>query len=446
MTQPQQLPEPTTPVAAPATPTPTAPPAPITSPAPGPEALTQPGILAKPRPVLLLAALAFMPSTPADRREALERLRLLVADEQAGERADPVVETGELGYDNVSAGKAPTITVALSSEGYVKLGVPSGQQPADLVPIPVDIVPGAGQLTQPLPGEGDLLLHVQADDAFVTEHVLRRVERDLVQDFTVVWAELAAQRDGQDSVTGRTGRSLLGFLDGTSNLNPDDPAERALIVLDHSKVSSYPPVPVLPADPAAYGAVSTTFPPLRVPPSAEDQRNDGGSYLAVQVNFLKTVAFDHTALGDQERVIGRYKRSGVSLDLAEAAHQPTDYPDFVANPTNPVVPFNSHVRKANPRRMGDSERRILRRGYPLVRRDGATLARGLAFVAFARSLSTQFEFITRAWLNNPNFPTPGAGVDAMSQFVLPAVCGGYYFAPPLQNPAVPESWYIPAAP
>lgn len=317
MTQPPQLPQTTTPAAAPATPTPAAPPAPVTSPAPGPEALTQPGILAKPRPFLLLAALAFMPSTPADSREALERLRLLIADEQAGERADPVVETGELGYGNVSAGPPPTITVAFSAEGYGNLGVPSAQRPADLVPIPADIVPGAGQLTQPLPGEGDLLLHVQADDAFVTEHVLRRVERDLVHDFTVVWAELAAQRDGQDSVTGRTGRSLLGFLDGTSNLNPADPADRALIVLDHSKVSSYPQVPpvVSPTDPA-YGAVtgvSTPFPVLRVPPSVEDQINDGGSYLAVQVNFLKTVAFDHTPIADQERAIGRHKRGGASL-------------------------------------------------------------------------------------------------------------------------------------
>jgi len=108
---------------------------------------------------------------------------------------------------------------------------------------------------------------------------------------------------------------------------------------------------------------------------------------------------------------------------------------------------HSHVRKANPRRSTDpdADRRILRRGYPLLRRDGTTLARGLALVAFARSLSTQFEFITRAWLNNPNFPTPGAGIDALSTFVQPAVAGGYYFAPPLAHANQPETWYVPAA-
>jgi len=178
--------------------------------------------------------------------------------------------------------------------------------------------------------------------------------------------------------------------------------------------------------------------------SAETTVTSSRSASAVKFRGEATPTPSHTPIADQERAIGRHKRSGASLDLPETS-QPADVPDFVANPASVVVPVNSHIRKANPRRDGDAARRILRRGYPLVRRDGATLARGLAFVAFGRSLSTQFEFITRAWLNNPNFPTPGAGVDAMSQFVLPAVCGGYYFAPPLQDQARPESWYVPAA-
>jgi len=220
----------TTPAPSPATPTPTGAPA-AAGPAPvaaaGPERLAQPGVLGRPRPFLLLAALSFVAVAAQDRRDALERLRDLVRDEHDGNLADPVVETGELGYVPLAEGHAPTVTVALSAQGYDALGVPGGLRPQDLVPVPADVVPGLGQPTLPVPGEGHVLLHVQADDAFVAEHVLRRAERDLMHDFTVVWAELAGQRGGQPA--GRdTGRSLLGFLDGTSNLDPRVPADVAL--------------------------------------------------------------------------------------------------------------------------------------------------------------------------------------------------------------------------
>jgi hypothetical protein len=44
-----------------------------------------------------------------------------------------------------------------------------------------------------------------------------------------------------------------------------------------------------------------------------------------------------------------------------------DVPDFQANPTNVNVPLNGHVRRANPRaEPDDPERRIFKRGYPLM--------------------------------------------------------------------------------
>jgi len=41
------------------------------------------------------------------------------------------------------------------------------------------------------------------------------------------------------------------------------------------------------------------------------------------------------------------------------------------------------------------------------------LTRGLAFIAFARTISTQFEFIFRGWMRNPDFPEQGSGLDAL---------------------------------
>ena len=63
--------------------------------------------------------------------------------------------------------------------------------------------------------------------------------------------------------------------------------------------------------------------------------------------------------------------------------------------------------------------------------------------AFARTISTQFEFVTRAWTTNPNFPAPGAGVDQLRSFES-VLCGGYFFVPPLTTQCSPWSWAMPS--
>ena len=65
-------------------------------------------------------------------------------------------------------------------------------------------------------------------------------------------------------------------------------------------------------------------------------------------------------------------------------------------------------------------------------------------IAFGRSLSTQVEFVQRAWINNADFPHVGAGKDLLlSRFVQPRlVAGGFYFVPPLSRSSQPWSWVI----
>lgn len=269
-------------------------------------------------------------------------------------------------------------------------------------------------------GEGDLLLKVCSDDVFVVEHVLRRVEHELASAFQVLWVQTGAQRYNtrQSDNPRHESRALIGFLDGTSNLDPSQPGDRGLIFTDHTN-TTYPPIPT--SD--QYSAAS--FPgDLRHPPTeAEPAALDGGSYLAIEVLLIKTPDWDAQSRVEQERSVGQDKQSGQRLPTAEP---------------------NSHVLKSNPGRPEDAPRRFLRRGYALVRPEGAALGRGLVFIAFGRTLSTQVEFVQRAWTNNPNFPQNGAGRDLLlERFVQPRLLvGGFYFASPLKKGSQPWSWVI----
>jgi deferrochelatase/peroxidase EfeB len=163
----------------------------------------------------------------------------------------------------------------------------------------------------------------------------------------------------------------------------------------------------------------------------------------VRASTVDTAGWDRRPLGEQERTVGRFKLSGSGLDRANDPQQPPQDPDFAGDAAGTTTPFTAHIRKANPRTPGDEARRVFRRGYPLVLADVEETKRGLVFVVFARTITTQFEFITRAWTANKDFPFPGAGVDALRAFEQ-VLCGGYFFAPPLDHAEQPWSWHLPA--
>lgn len=86
-------------------------------------------------------------------------------------------------------------------------------------------------------------------------------------------------------------------------------------------------------------------------------------------------------------------------------------------------PFQSHIRKTNPRlsATGKTElrHRIARRGIPyggtLVESDKLEdlpeTGRGLLFFCYQADIFEQFEFIQRTWSNFNNFPKPDTGID-----------------------------------
>ena len=162
----------------------------------------------------------------------------------------------------------------------------------------------------------------------------------------------------------------------------------------------------------------------------------------MRASAIDTARWDRETLGTQEQLIGRFKVSGASLDLTDDPAQLDEPPAFAANPADTRVPLHAHVRKTNPRTSDDLPRRIFRRGYPLIDAAPGALRRGLFFICFARSISTQFEFITRGWTINPDFPTPGTGQDPLRSYEQ-VIAGG---SPPVRSANKPWTWTLPDAP
>jgi Dyp-type peroxidase family len=269
----------------------------------------------------------------------------------------------------------------------------------------------------------------------------------------ILWVLPGSQR--HTSRNGRVsrddGRALTGFLDGTSNLDPQHDSEDAhLVFVDPARMDDYPPrVPDLPPgnpNPYSPGSPSPVFPEdLAQPPApgSEPAWTKNGTYMVVRASVVDMTAWDALTLGAQELAVGRRKVTGNSLNInPDAPVQPIPEPDFSADPDGAVTPLTAHIRRANPRGPGDELRRIFRRGYPLILPTTSGLQLGLAFVCFGRTITTQFEFITRAWTANPNFPRPGVGPDAFRAFET-VLGGGYYFVPALQQPTQPWSWILP---
>jgi deferrochelatase/peroxidase EfeB len=149
---------------------------------------------------------------------------------------------------------------------------------------------------------------------------------------------------------GSTPRNLMGFKDGTNNLDPSDAAAMARNVW----VS------------AADG------PDWMV----------RGSYLVARRILIRIEAWDRTGLSEQEQIFGRRRANGAPLGGLEEH-------DAVV-PAR--IPKDAHIILANPRGPGSEEERILRRGYNFGNTvDGlGQLEAGLFFLAYQRDPRRQF--------------------------------------------------------
>jgi deferrochelatase/peroxidase EfeB len=232
---------------------------------------------------------------------------------------------------------------------------------------------------------GDLLVQLCAGHRDTVLHALRELRSATAQMMELRWMLEGFQRPNTLG-PGRTSvRNLLGFKDGTANLDPTDGALMDRLVWVQ-------------------------------PGAGEPAWTAGGTYLVARIikNFVER--WDAFPLEDQERVIGRHRESGAPL----GRRREQDEPDYRSDPKGLVIATDAHIRLANPRTPQAQAQRILRRGFNYARDGGGRGAvdTGLLFISFQQDLERGFVSVQRRLAGEP-----------LEEFIQP-VGGGFFFVPP----------------
>ena len=257
------------------------------------------------------------------------------------------------------------------------------RKPKDLVTMPFL----ANDRLDPKLSHGDVSIIFEAGHNDTVQFALRQLMRRTRSELTLKWMVNGYARGigAGEASEARTPRNLLGFKDGTSNLDVSDPDS-----MDRH-------VWVQPGD-------------------GEPEWTAGGSYQAVRIIRMFVEFWDRTQLIEQENLIGRAKVSGAPLGMSDEFADP-DYPE---DPDGKRIKLDAHIRLANPRTPQTEENLILRRGFNYSRGfDGAgRLDQGLAFVAYQRSLKNGFLAVQERLKGEP-----------LEEYIMP-VGGGFFFMLP----------------
>ncbi len=294
--------------------------------------------------------------------------------------AYPPTDSGILGPDPTPDDLSVVVSVGASlfDDRY---GL-AARRPRELVEMPFL----ANDRLDPDRSHGDLLLTVQAGHPDTVLFALRQLMRRTRRTLTLRWVVEGFNRraNAGDRTTGSP-RNLLGFVDGTANLE---------------------------TSPDLLGRYVWTAPAR----DGEPAWTAGGTYHVVRVIRMLVEFWDRTPLAEQEALIGRRKANGAPLD---GRHE-TDVPDYAADPDGALTPLDAHIRLANPRTPAARENLILRRGFSYTRGyDGAgQLDQGLAFVSYQRLLSTGFLAVQERLTG-----------ERLEEYIRPEG-GGFFFALP----------------
>jgi deferrochelatase/peroxidase EfeB len=215
--------------------------------------------------------------------------------------AYPPAETGILGPDGRTDGLAVTLSVGASLFDD-RFGL-ADRRPQELVRMPYL----ANDRLDPAQTHGDLLLALSADQPDVLLHALRQLMRRTRDNLVLHWMLDGYNRPDARPLPGQTGnRNLLGFKDGTANLEIGD--KRLLDEL----------IWVGPDDGEPAWAV-------------------GGSYQAVRIIRMFVEFWDRTPLNEQQKIIGRDKATGAPL----GQDRETDDPGYGDDPAGRRVPLDT---------------------------------------------------------------------------------------------------------
>jgi deferrochelatase/peroxidase EfeB len=326
----------------------------------------------------------------ADNRAGLERLlRILTTRIAVLTKAGPVpvldpklppAESGLLGPqiypDNL------TVTVAVGASLFDdRFGI-AALKPRHLV----TMERFSNDALDPKFCHGDLLLQICSNTAETNIHALRDLIKNMPDLIALRWKldgflpPHTIKRAGKDTV-----RNLLGFKDGTANLDVRDDALMDRVVWVQ-------------------------------PGSSEPAWAPGGSYQVVRIIRNMVERWDRTPLAEQQRIIGRDKMSGAPLGM-DVEH---DIPVYADDPKGDRIRLDAHIRLANPRTKESESSLILRRGYNFSR--GITAAgqldMGLLFVCFQSDLRAGFLNIQNHLNGEP-----------LEEYIKPTG-GGYFFVLP----------------
>ena len=347
---------------------------------------TQTGITALPIPAQGLLAAFDVQSR--DRAGLTELLRVLT-DEIRGlmagtppavrDPAFPPVDSGILGPEPPPDDLSVVVGVGASLfDDRFGLG---GRRPAELVRMPFL----ANDRLDPDRSHGDLLLSIEAGHPDTLQFALRQLMRRTRGDLVLQWMVEGYGRGAGATGTTATPRNLLGFKDGTANLDAADDRlmERHVWV------------------PAGSG---------------EPDWAVGGSYQAVRIIRMFVEFWDRTRLAEQEALIGRDKAVGAPLGLTDEFADPA-YDD---DPEGARIALDAHIRRANPRTPETADSLILRRGFSYARGfyGAGQLDQGLAFVSYQKSLRAGFLAVQDR-----------ISGEALEEYVQ-AEGGGFFFALP----------------
>jgi deferrochelatase/peroxidase EfeB len=294
--------------------------------------------------------------------------------------AAPPADTGE------AEGLPPanlTITIGFGPSLFDRRFGLAGKRPAALADLPRF---PRDQL-DPQTSNGDICIQACADDPLVAFHAIRNLARLARGTAVMRWSQLGFGKATSNSADQDTPRNLMGFKDGTRNIETTDDAQ----------MNQY----------------------VWVGADTDQSWMRGGSYLVARRIRMLIEAWDRDYLSDQEAVFGRRKVSGAPLG---GVHE-RDEPDFTSrNPetSEPMIATDAHIRLAA--HENNNGLKILRRGYSYTDgmfRDSGELDAGLFFIAFQRDPRTQFVPLQRKLSAN----------DALNEYIE-HVGSGLYACPP----------------
>ena len=223
----------------------------------------------------------------------------------------------------------------------------------------------AGDQLHAAQSDGDLLVQACSNDAQVCVHAIRNLTRIAFGTAALRWSQVGYGRTSSTSVDQETPRNLFGFKDGTNNIKAEDSSDQLNKHLWVQKGDD----------------------------AAAEWMTGGTYYVARRIRMLAEI-WDRLRLIEQEQTMGRDKRYGAPLSIANPTKSSEEFTavDYKAKDDKgeTLVPADAHIAVVSPEQ--NQGRRMLRRGYNYT--DGSDslglLQTGLFFIAFVRDPRTNF--------------------------------------------------------